>query len=219
MRTDHLKVNISKIIHPLKTYRRMQYYYRVSGQFEEIFVRGAYQWLTDRLIGGTTVIDLGANIGDTAIYFAMHPYVNKIFAYEPNSSTYAIATSLIEQNPYRNKISLINKAVRGSDGPPSEHEISLNEILAGQESRAIVIKSDVEGAEHQIFDSKVDHLAGVYAMMIEYHGGPKELPKILGSRGFAVKADAPWISDKYLGDVGYVFAWRGTEAESGQAGR
>jgi len=45
-------------------------------------------------------------------------------------------------------------------------------------------------------------LENVYKIQLEYHGGPKDLPSILGSKGFEVTTVGPWKIDENLGEVG-----------------
>jgi FkbM family methyltransferase len=193
----------------------------LAGSFEEIFVEQPYSWLAKKIRPNTTVIDIGANIGDTAIYFAMIPNVKKVFAYEPNPETFSWAKNLINKSPTRKKITLINKAISSNggiirvgkvyagdkmfsyenatqmeDGIEME-SITLKKALKGL--RNVVIKSDAEGGEKEIFN-KVN-LSNVYALIVEYHNCKSEVIEAL-RKDFYLKTK-PTASR-----LGYIYAIR-----------
>lgn len=74
----------------------------------EIFGRRDYEF------GGLKnciFIDVGTNIGDSALYAANCKHIDKIYAYEPFPETYALAKANIELNPHlSNKIELHSDA-------------------------------------------------------------------------------------------------------------
>jgi len=193
----------------------------------EIFIHQPYHWLASRLKPNTTLIDIGANIGDTAIFFSMFPTAKRVIAYEPIPRVYAEAKENIRLSPYKSKIELKNLALSdtkkkipvgsGYLGTPQTNIdeikprkagqsiscITLNEALKGL-SR-IAIKCDCESSEHRIFTSKAD-LSDVYAIQIEYHFGFQEIPAVLQSKGFKVKIKRQ--QDKQMGSIGYIYAWK-----------
>jgi len=71
--------------------------------FHEIFIQQPYHWLVERLKPNTTVLDIGANIGDTPVYFSMFPTVKKVVAYEPVLKTYLEGKANINQSPYKTR--------------------------------------------------------------------------------------------------------------------
>lgn len=173
----------------------------------ETFIEGEYAWLYGKLKPNTTVIDLGAYIGDTAIYFAMNPSVKEVHSYELMPTNFAEAKENIEKSPYRSKIKIFNKVVsdkheilhvdpsergtascnthvqnRGKKGTNIEIEaLPLGAILKGKKN--VVIKSDCEGAEATFFD-KTD-LSSVYAVMLECHNGcHTHVMDVLEKKGF-----------------------------------
>jgi FkbM family methyltransferase len=80
--------------------------YHANILLEDYLENGDYNFLTNR---PTVVLDIGANIGDTPLYFAQRANVRKIYAYEPMPKTYAIAKANLELNPkYAPKIHLEN---------------------------------------------------------------------------------------------------------------
>jgi hypothetical protein len=54
----------------------------------ETFVEKQYNWLD---VKGKTVVDVGANIGDTAVYFSKIKHAKQVIAFEPYPYTYKMA--------------------------------------------------------------------------------------------------------------------------------
>ena len=188
-----------------------------------MFQEQAYYWLWSKIKPGTTVLDLGTNIGDTAIYFAMNHNVKKVMGYEANPKTQSIADRDLENNPFRPKIELYGMAVSDSTGRQSvgrgragDDGYSITDGRAGMEIPSIdindltkipntVIKADIEGSEHTIFTKRTD-LRNVYALQIEYHRGMGNIPKVLIDKGFKVNTDVnPHSKD---GKMGFIYAER-----------
>ncbi|BBG23182.1 hypothetical protein IC006_0466 [Sulfuracidifex tepidarius] len=61
------------------------------------------------------VVDIGANIGDSAIYFALKG-ASHVYAFEPLPDIYGIALQNIKINHLENKITLANAAVGSKEG-------------------------------------------------------------------------------------------------------
>lgn len=61
------------------------------------------------------VIDIGANIGDSAIYFALKG-ASHIYAFEPLPSIYRIALQNVKINNLDDRITLINAGVASKEG-------------------------------------------------------------------------------------------------------
>ncbi|MDE1865191.1 MAG: FkbM family methyltransferase [Candidatus Micrarchaeota archaeon] len=172
---------------------------------DEIFVRQIYGKLYLAIKPNSVVLDIGAGMGETAIYFAMNPNVRRVFSYEPIQRTYQEAKRVISASPFRSKITLVNTGVVGSGRVArvnqeyqghlwtklSEAEgtkgtrmrlLSLNEILKGK--RDVAIKCDCEGYEAEIF--KTADLSRVYAIQLEYHNCKETVKRDLISKGFGV---------------------------------
>src|SRR5271157_4477588 len=85
-----LKDIMMALLHPNQAIDRYKLLLKRSANASEIFYRQPYHWLAEQLKPGTTVIDIGANIGDTAIYFAQFNEVRKVIAYEPLPYLYGL---------------------------------------------------------------------------------------------------------------------------------
>ena len=182
----------------------------------EIYFKQPYYWLWSKIVEGTTIIDIGAFIGDTAIYFALNRNVRKIIAYEPHPKTFEVLKDNIDQCPigFRKKMVLKNMAILEKEGyvNNSNKDITgtnkvklstsgirattLYKELAGL--KKVAIKADCEGAELHMFDNA--DLSNVYLIQMETHGTYDHLEKILKSKGFKVSGDA--------GRLGYLYAER-----------
>ncbi len=195
--------------------------------YDEIFVRQDYYWLWSRMRKGTVVLDLGANIGDTLIYFAMHSNVAKVLGYEAQGITYNAAARYVSMlpQPLRDKITLYNAAVacahgitkysnthvgdrgfRVGAGHKTVKTTTLDSAIhaANEYSTSIAIKCDIEGYEYKVF-KEAAKLSKVYMTMIEYHDGPQDLPRILRRNGFNVRTEKRGITSAG-GEQGFIYA-------------
>ncbi len=66
-------------------------------------------------VKGREVVDVGANIGDSSIYFAIKG-AKKVLAFEPLPSVYQVALENVKLNRLENVITLINAGVGSKDG-------------------------------------------------------------------------------------------------------
>lgn len=96
------------------TRQKVKFYNHLS----EIIFDQPYYWLYSHAKPHTTLIDIGAFIGDTAAYFAMNPNIDKIIAYEPHQETFKILSENIKAMPEQvsQKIVLKNIAITDEDG-------------------------------------------------------------------------------------------------------
>jgi FkbM family methyltransferase len=81
--------------------------------FAEIFYNGVYE-LTNPDPG--IVIDIGANIGLSSLFFASKPWVSRVFSFEVFKPTAAVARTNIDLNPQlRDKITLNDYGLGGKN--------------------------------------------------------------------------------------------------------
>ncbi|MEM0201852.1 MAG: FkbM family methyltransferase [Candidatus Micrarchaeaceae archaeon] len=181
----------------------------------ETFISEQYIWLKKGLKPHTIAIDIGAHCGDSAVFLAQQPNIDIVLSYDNNSKVYERAKLIIAKcrKEVREKILYLPaKIVENSRELHNPDiyvpRISLSDILS-RERKPIIIKCDVEGAEHNIFRNlyAVD-FKNVYKIQIEYHHGPQKLPNILKALGFRVKVERPWTITKDLGEVGWIYAER-----------
>jgi hypothetical protein len=159
----------------------------------ERFVSEEYGWLN---ASGCVVIDIGANVGDSAIYFATCGAVF-VYGYEPDPAAYEAALRNVALNGIAN-IEITQAAVTGPDVPVGDGSISFAEVLNRARSEhagvSIICKVDCEGCEFEIFapgSVQPEALRQVSQMMIEYHWrSPEKLCDTLQEMGFQVETAA-----------------------------
>jgi len=179
-----------------------------NGDIQAVFFDEVYRELDvyDKL-----VVDIGANIGDSAIYFAIKG-AKKVIALEPFLQNYKLAKKNIELNNLNDKIEIIQagcsdksgkiKIDNGSTGPCSilsEIEdgseipiISLDDIVKKYNIDSGILKMDCEGCEQTvILNSSKDTIQKFSQIFIEYHYGYKDLKEKLNHLGYSLNISRP----------------------------
>lgn len=157
-----------------------------------VFVREDYGGIQP----GSTVVDIGANIGIFSLY-AAHNRATRVFAYEPNSESYyyllqnikanhlervilpcrlAVVGTPGEQVRFPTKSSMYNAIITNDDRTDFEwvNTIGLPEIL-DQTGDINLLKLDCEGAEYGIlFSIGQDIYARIQNIRLEYHSGNEQ---------------------------------------------
>ena len=194
-----------------------------------VFLHEEYKFLK---VEGKDVIDVGMNVGDSTIYFALKG-ARRVIGLEPFPYAFSYAEKNIELNNIENCI-LLN-AGYGEDGETSVESkkississstshlkqpnnngkkikiYSLRSIIELYEIEKCVVKMDCEGCEYSLInepDSVFDHIE---MMQIEYHYGIQNLVNKLESVGFTVKFTQPQKSynpaSKSTAETGYIYA-------------
>jgi len=171
-----------------------------------------------------TVLDVGANIGDSSIYFALKG-AKKIIAIEPFPANYELAKKNIELNNLQkiididlagcsNKpgfITVDNKKSGGGASLTSASTgtkiplFSLKNILEQNNLNSAVLKMDCEGCEYDsILNADDEILKKFSTIIIEYHYGYQNLVEKLENCGFQVKKTSPMYYSNY--HIGYIYA-------------
>ncbi len=173
------------------------------------------EYLSKISFKGKNVIDIGANIADSAIYFALKG-AQKVIALEPMPANYEIAKKNIEINNMGNKIELVlagcgsqsgvincdinNKGIEAYIDENIQKEntkqvpiTTLEEILKKNNlSESCILKMDCEGHEYEIILSASQKTLDNFSeILLEYHYGYKNLKEKLEGYGFTVKVDRP----------------------------
>jgi len=188
-----------------------------------------YCWLD---VKGKRVLDVGASIGDTAVYFTLGG-AKQVVAFEPYPFPYSYALKNVEANGLKN-VKVVNAGVSGHDGTvkvTKGETTTGNDLKASDEPDAVevpvysldrvlkeygpfdVMKMDCEGCEYDAIASS-KRIGEIKQIQIEYHYGPERLLEALKNAGFEVKATKPKKShNPHASDpdtsVGYVYAWKG----------
>ncbi|WP_409200799.1 FkbM family methyltransferase [Methanobrevibacter sp. DSM 116169] len=192
--------------------------------FLEYFTIG--NWNVD--VNDRYVIDIGANVGDTALIFASEG-AKMVYGFEPVKELYEIGVKNIELNPkFSNKIKLVNNAVSYKKGKleinnlestssyRNEEEfyevdiITMDEILNDYDIIPDVLKIDCEGCEFEII--KNSDLSMFNDIIFEHHSGNVEkdfleLIKILEKQNFKVKTYPAFLDIKFE-KLGIIHAYK-----------
>jgi len=137
------------------------------------------------------IIDAGANVGFTAIYFANKFPKAKIIAIEPEESNFTLLSKNTEaysnircikagiwNSSTRLRISNLKKDSKWGfqveetveEGPETCAGISINELLLEEGKKEIdIAKIDIEGSEKELFEKNIQWLSNTNLMVIEFH--------------------------------------------------
>ena len=166
--------------------------------FGEIFIEHLYRFESQH--PDPLIIDVGANVGVSVLYFKTLFPQSRVIAFEPDPAMFAY----LKENLQRNRIDgvelhnsaawiaagVLSFAPDGADGgrlladgtgdSPRVNAIDLPEFLAGRS--VDLLKIDIEGAEGLVIPACRDVLGGVARVFVEYHsvdGERQRLPEIL----------------------------------------
>ena len=155
---------------------------------------------------GREVLDIGAYIGETALYFLAHG-AKRVVAVEPHPAAYREMVENIELNSAKDRVVPINAAVGGSRGLAKiPIDISLEDVISmsALEPRMIseryaeipvvmledlmdrledpyMIKLNCEGCEWEILRKSLESLKKFHVILIQYHDGDyRDIVKRLG---------------------------------------
>jgi protein-L-isoaspartate O-methyltransferase len=145
--------------------------------FDELYIMRIYgrPGLTSKV-----VVDVGAAIGDTALYFAKLGAAH-VYAFEMDELRCKMARTNIARNKMQDRITLIEE-------PASAEKInSLHYDF---------IKIDCEGCEYDLVPNL--ELSGVSELVMEYHKSPVPLLNALRGKGFDAVVTKEIISAKRL---------------------
>jgi FkbM family methyltransferase len=200
------------------------------GIFEllEIFQDNCYEAFD---VKNKTVVDIGAFIGDTAIYFAGKG-AKKIIAYEPNPPIYEIAKKNIQLNKLTNKIQIRQQAVTNKHGTRNfmvipthpgastihfkregaKKEITVNTIPLSAITQELghidLLKLDCEGAEYEILPTAYTEgaLNNIDKIAMEIHGPAEPILDILHKAKFKVTKKQKNLESPVHSHLTYLFA-------------
>lgn len=174
---------------------------------------------------GKTVVDIGAHIGDSAIFFAMSGAAH-VISLEPFGYSYGIAAENVNANGLSDKISLLQAAIGGRSGEitidplhrnntgsrarefasgEKVRVMTLEEIVIEHDLQDALLKVDCEGAEHGVITGAKTWVLNRFKEIItEFHFGYGDIWARLSDAGFRLEMQSPAICIKN-GEDGYVF--------------
>lgn len=149
----------------------------------EVFLEEHYR--IPSLLQAGTLVDLGANIGLTALWFAKRYGVGRIVGVEPVGANVAIARRNLADNhveaeivqaaigPVRGPVSFAPGSASnlGRVGPGSlqVEMITMHDVLERLGSTVDLLKVDIEGGEAALFAGDLSWLDAVTAIVCELH--------------------------------------------------
>jgi FkbM family methyltransferase len=185
-----------------------------------------YDWLD---VKGRRVLDVGANVGGAAVYFALRG-AREVVAFEPYPFPYGFALRNVEANNLKN-VRVINAGISGRDGTvrvTGGETTSSDDLKPSDEPDAVevpiysldrvleeygpfdVMKMDCEGCEYDaVLNSR--KIGELRQIQVEYHYGPERLVEALRKAGFEVEATRPKrLYNSHARDpnmlLGYIYA-------------
>jgi len=188
-----------------------------NGDVYHVFIKNEYAKLK---VKGKTIIDIGANIGDSLIYFALKG-AKKTIGFEPFYNNFYFAKKNIKENSLEEKCEVVlagcskksgniklnpnmksdvdSKLQYSNEGEEiplySLHQI-INDFNVPPKS---ILKMDCEGCEYDsIITATKETLTTFDEILLEYHHGYLDLKKKLEDCGFIVIITTP-ISTGFIG--------------------
>lgn len=169
----------------------------------ELLYDGAYSRLNVR---GATVIDVGANIGDSAVYLLLRG-AGRVVCIEPSQGNSRLAQENLRRAGLESGCTWITGAVGAEDatarfseaesdgtvthqmgeGEHSVRVMGFAQLLRDHADSSTVVKMDCEGAEYDaILSTPPAVLRCAREYLIEYHYGYQNLKQHLEASGFQV---------------------------------
>lgn len=206
--------------------------YNTLGMIKEQFMEQQYKWLD---VKNKVVIDIGANIGDSAIYFALKG-AKHVYAFEPYPYSYKLARQNIRLNKLQDKITLLNEGCSRKEGRiriDTKYKnlgstdlknfkngadiaiTTLDELVKRFDiADEAVLKIDCEGCEYGVLlEAQNSTLRRFKLIQIEYHYGYLNIKRELKNSGFKVINTIPKYSANSEAEnkgmiVGLIYALR-----------
>lgn len=186
-------------------------------------------------LNGRDILDIGAAIGDTAVYFGLKG-ARKVYSYEINERYYNVCKKNIKLNDLENVVEAELCGI-GKDNKPLDSSLSvlgailpekdreaangvkmktLNGIINEHKIQDGILKIDVDGFEYEIMEgADCNTLKHFTHIIMEYHFGVKDLANKLESCGF--KVNIKKVTEVFIDyhprefqqmDIGYIYAVR-----------
>jgi FkbM family methyltransferase len=202
----------------------LQFYNGISnGDLFNIFYEKDYDFLP---VKDRVVIDIGANIADSSIYFAMSG-AKKVIALEPFPKNFEIAQKNITLNGFTDKIELLNAGCCGGQSKDMVLDASANGVGCQTMQSSLgsnihfytlrelidkynidspaVLKLDCEGCEYDIILSNGKTVLDKFShIQVEYHYGFGDLKKHLVDANFSVSHTDPKYDNGM--EIGWIYA-------------
>jgi len=205
---------------------------------KETFIDRFYERFGTPIQDGWTIVDIGAGLGDYAIFACNNFPSNQVFAYEPFHQSYVLLQKNLQLNKME-RVMIFNQAVSGqtgkilldlSGGEPLQitsaelesdagvqaerfivDSLSLADVLEDNKlNHCDLLKLDCEGAEYDIiFSAGEAVLDRINRIVMEYHDGVTDHSHKEMVDYLSRHGYRVRISPNYVhADLGYLYAFR-----------
>ncbi len=154
-----------------------------------IFVKDVYKFLP---VNGKIVIDIGASIGDSSIYFASQG-AKKVIALEPDARAFELAKKNISVNNFCDKIDLIQAGCTGTntyhyDSYVLRDSMNLEQILNKcEKTLPKILKLGCLGCEYDVLLNTPEEIISIFShIQVQFHYGYRNIREKLEKCGFKV---------------------------------
>lgn len=199
----------------------------------QVFNDEVYKPLFTDLKEDATLLDIGAYIGDSAIYANFFPKVKKVIAVEPVPDNLKFLKKNLAENKITN-VQVLDKAVAADSkgrtvytfpeetiasfikSPKSSGQIfvptiSLSNLIRQVKTKVLLVKCDIEGGEYELFlNTSLKTLSRINRLVIEIHLGLLKDKRLsdkllihLKKAGFTYKLKKSFFNPKYPLLYGY----------------
>ena len=155
-----------------------------------IFVRDVYKFLP---VNGNVVIDIGASIGDSSIYFASQG-AKKVIALEPDARAFELAKKNIAANNFDDKIDLIQAGCTGTntfhyDSYVLRDSMNLEQILDKcEKTLPKILKLGCLGCEYDVILNTPEEIISKFShIQVQFHYGYRNIKEKLEKCGYKVR--------------------------------
>ncbi len=213
-------INLEKMGYPIKLFSAIE-----NGEAIVIFYDKEYDFLQ---VKEKVVVDVGANIADSSIYFACEG-ATSVIALEPHPKNYETAKRNIELNSLNHKITLLNAGcgstneaiqidsdyaglckplIKSSTGTTIEL-ITLHSLVDRFNIESAVLKLDCEGCEYDVILNTPENILKKFSQIqIEYHYGYMNLYERLKEIGFDISVTRPcYRENRFAKDKDMYMGW------------
>ena len=181
----------------MKVTERFVIFKHMYGPLLEVFDKGEFRHVN---VKGMDVVDIGAFVGDSAIYFALRG-AKRVIAVEPHPVAYTEMLDNIRLNNLKDVITPVNAGLASKPGKicigdvtvagtvttrytPSGHSgeecedeapaVTLGGLIEKYGIQPSILKMDCEGCEHDVITNDYGHVRLFRELIFEHHAGPAE---------------------------------------------
>lgn len=226
LNNDNTIVNINNIqyINVFNSTFKEKYPFNFEICIEEYFSDDEWDMLA---LNNRNIIDIGANVGDTALHFAKNGA--NVIAFEPVKHLYNLGLENINLNSeLKEKIKFVNKGVGGKKGKLNIETVSTKSYINSNDNYEIevitiqdvldnynfppdILKMDCEGCEFEIIANS--DLSMFNDIVLEHHAeiagkDYKPLIKKLENQNFKINTFPCYASKKPFEKIGIIHAYK-----------